>query len=76
VPCCRTTWSAADATLNSSWRPARPRRSPAGTVAVGGTTDAPTFTDAADRTAGTLCGNIPTANATVLIIDTVLMPAA
>jgi uncharacterized surface protein with fasciclin (FAS1) repeats len=29
-----------------------------------------------DGTAKVLCGNIPTANATVYVIDTVLMPPA
>ena len=48
-----------------------------GTVTVGGTPTAPTFTGAGnDAPATTLCGNIPTANATVFVIDTVLMPAA
>ncbi|HXV94159.1 MAG TPA: fasciclin domain-containing protein [Pseudonocardia sp.] len=46
------------------------------TVTVGGTADAPTFTDATGATATTLCGNIPTANATVFVIDTVLMPGS
>jgi uncharacterized surface protein with fasciclin (FAS1) repeats len=46
-----------------------------GTVTVGGTADAPTFTGAGNTgPATTLCGNIPTANATVFVIDTVLMP--
>ncbi|HVL83681.1 MAG TPA: fasciclin domain-containing protein [Pseudonocardia sp.] len=48
-----------------------------GTVEVGGTADAPTFMGAGNtEPATTLCGNIPTANATVFVIDTVLMPAA
>lgn len=47
-----------------------------GTVTIGGTADAPTF-DGGNGTAATnLCGNVPTANATVFVIDTVLMPAA
>lgn len=47
-----------------------------GTVTVGGTADAPTF-DGGNGTAATnLCGNVPTANATVFVIDTILMPAA
>ena len=46
-----------------------------GTVTVGGTADAPTF-DGGNGTAATnLCGNVPTANATVFVIDTILMPA-
>jgi uncharacterized surface protein with fasciclin (FAS1) repeats len=45
-----------------------------GTVTVGGTADAPTVTDAMGNTANVLCGNIPTANATVFVIDKVLMP--
>jgi uncharacterized surface protein with fasciclin (FAS1) repeats len=48
-----------------------------GTVTVGGSAAAPTFTGAGNTApATTLCGNIPTANATVFVIDTVLMPAA
>jgi uncharacterized surface protein with fasciclin (FAS1) repeats len=48
-----------------------------GTVTVGGTADAPTFTGGGNtEPATTLCGNIPTANATVFVIDSVLMPAA
>jgi uncharacterized surface protein with fasciclin (FAS1) repeats len=47
-----------------------------GTVTVGGTADAPTLTDAMGNTANVLCGNIPTANATVFVIDKVLMPEA
>lgn len=47
-----------------------------GTVTVGGTADAPTF-DGGNGTAATnLCGNVPTANATVFVIDTILMPAS
>lgn len=46
-----------------------------GTVTVAGTPDAPTFQGAGnDAPATTLCGNIPTRNATVFVIDTVLMP--
>jgi uncharacterized surface protein with fasciclin (FAS1) repeats len=48
-----------------------------GTVEVGGSADAPTFKGAGNtEPATTLCGNIPTANATVFVIDSVLMPAA
>ncbi|MGQ0577044.1 MAG: fasciclin domain-containing protein [Pseudonocardia sp.] len=48
-----------------------------GSVTVAGTADAPTFKGAGnDAAATTLCGNIPTANATVFVIDTVLMPAS
>ena len=41
-----------------------------GTVEVAGDTDGMTVNDA-----NVLCGNIPTANATVYVIDTVLMPS-
>lgn len=41
-----------------------------GTVEVAGDTDGMTVNDAT-----VLCGNIPTANATVYVIDTVLMPS-
>lgn len=47
-----------------------------GTVNVGGTADAPTFALGEGEPANTLCGNIPTANATVFVIDSVLMPAS
>lgn len=48
-----------------------------GAVTVAGSADAPTFKGAGnDAAATTLCGNIPTANATVFVIDTVLMPAS
>jgi len=48
-----------------------------GTVTVGGTAAAPTFKGAGNAAPGTtLCGNIPTANATVFVIDTVMMPAS
>lgn len=46
-----------------------------GTVMVGGTADAPTF-DLGGGPAMNLCGNVPTANATVFVIDTVLLPAS
>jgi uncharacterized surface protein with fasciclin (FAS1) repeats len=45
-----------------------------GTLTVGGTPDAPTITDGQGNTAKVLCGNIPTANATVFVIDRVLVP--
>ena len=45
-----------------------------GTVTIGGTADAPTITDGQGNTAKVLCGNIPTSNATVFVIDRVLMP--
>ena len=45
-----------------------------GTLAIGGTATAPTVTDGQGDTAAVLCGNIPTANATVFVIDRVLMP--
>jgi uncharacterized surface protein with fasciclin (FAS1) repeats len=47
-----------------------------GTVTIGGTADAPTITDGQGNTAKVLCGNIPTSNATVFVIDRVLMPAS
>jgi uncharacterized surface protein with fasciclin (FAS1) repeats len=46
-----------------------------GSVAVGGTADAPTFTGGAGGTANLVCGDIPTANATLFVVDAVLMPA-
>ncbi|MGH8965813.1 MAG: fasciclin domain-containing protein [Actinomycetes bacterium] len=46
-----------------------------GEVTIGGTADAPTITDGKGNTAAVLCGNIPTENATVFVIDKVLMPA-
>jgi uncharacterized surface protein with fasciclin (FAS1) repeats len=46
-----------------------------GTVTIGGTPEAPTVTDGMGNTANVLCGNVPTANATVFVIDKVLMPA-
>ncbi len=45
-----------------------------GSVTIGGTADAPTITDGQGNTAKVLCGNIPTLNATVFVIDRVLMP--
>ncbi len=45
-----------------------------GTLTIGGTADAPTITDGQGNTAKVLCGNIPTSNATVFVIDRVLMP--
>ncbi len=45
-----------------------------GSVTIGGTADAPTVTDGQGNTAKVLCGNIPTSNATVFVIDRVLMP--
>lgn len=47
-----------------------------GKVTIGGTADAPTVTDGMGNTANVLCGNIPTSNATVFVIDKVLMPAS
>jgi uncharacterized surface protein with fasciclin (FAS1) repeats len=47
-----------------------------GQVTIGGTADAPTITDGQGNTANVLCGNIPTDNATVFVIDKVLMPAS
>jgi uncharacterized surface protein with fasciclin (FAS1) repeats len=46
-----------------------------GDVTIGGTADAPTVTDGQGNTANVLCGNIPTSNATVFVIDKVLTPA-
>lgn len=46
-----------------------------GSVTIGGTPDAPTITDGKGNTAKVLCGNVPTSNATVFVIDKVLMPA-
>jgi uncharacterized surface protein with fasciclin (FAS1) repeats len=45
-----------------------------GDLTIGGTPSAPTVTDGQGNTAKILCGNIPTANATVFVIDKVLMP--
>ncbi len=45
-----------------------------GDLTIGGTPSAPTVTDGHGNTAKILCGNIPTANATVFVIDKVLMP--
>jgi uncharacterized surface protein with fasciclin (FAS1) repeats len=45
-----------------------------GNLTIGGTADAPTVTDGMGNTAKVLCGNIPTSNATVFVIDKVLMP--
>jgi uncharacterized surface protein with fasciclin (FAS1) repeats len=47
-----------------------------GDVTIGGTATAPTITDGSGSTAKVLCGNIPTSNATVFVIDKVLMPKA
>jgi uncharacterized surface protein with fasciclin (FAS1) repeats len=47
-----------------------------GQVTIGGTAEAPTVTDGMGNTANILCGNIPTDNATVFVIDKVLMPAS
>ncbi len=47
-----------------------------GQVTIGGTAEAPTITDGKGNTAKVLCGNIPTSNATVFVIDKVLMPAS
>ena len=45
-----------------------------GEVTVGGSATAPTLTSGDGTTASVLCGNIPTSNATVFVIDKVLMP--
>jgi uncharacterized surface protein with fasciclin (FAS1) repeats len=47
-----------------------------GDVTIGGTAAAPTITDGMGNTAKVLCGNIPTANATVFVIDKVLSAKA
>ena len=47
-----------------------------GTLTIGGSGDTITVTDPKGDTANVLCGNIPTANATVFVIDKVLMPAS
>ena len=47
-----------------------------GDVTIGGTAEAPTVTSGNGTTANILCGNIPTSNATVFVIDKVLMPAS
>ena len=47
-----------------------------GDVTVGGTATAPTLTDGMGNTATVLCGNIPTSNATVFVIDKVLFAKA
>jgi len=47
-----------------------------GTLKIGGTAEAPTVTDGKGNTANILCGNIPTSNATVFVIDKVLMSAS
>jgi uncharacterized surface protein with fasciclin (FAS1) repeats len=47
-----------------------------GALTIGGTPDAPTITDGQGNTAKVLCGNIPTSNAIVFVIDLVLMPKA
>ena len=45
-------------------------------LTIGGTPTAPTITDGAGNTAHVLCGNIPTSNATVFVIDKVLTAKA
>jgi uncharacterized surface protein with fasciclin (FAS1) repeats len=45
-----------------------------GTVRIAGAGSSMTVTDGAGHTAKVLCGNIPTQNATVFLIDTVLQP--
>jgi uncharacterized surface protein with fasciclin (FAS1) repeats len=47
-----------------------------GDLKIGGSGDNITVTDPSGNTAKVLCGNIPTANATVFVIDKVLMPKA
>lgn len=47
-----------------------------GDVTIGGTATAPTLTSSGGTEATVLCGNIPTANATVFVIDKVLMPSS
>jgi Secreted and surface protein containing fasciclin-like repeats len=43
-----------------------------GDVTIGGDATAPTLTDGKGNTAKVICGNIPTSNATVFVIDKVL----
>lgn len=45
-----------------------------GTVRIGGTGPAMTVTGASGTPANVVCGNIPTGNATVFMIDSVLLP--
>lgn len=45
-----------------------------GELTFGGTADAPTVTSSGGVTATVVCGNIPTSNATVFVIDKVLEP--
>jgi uncharacterized surface protein with fasciclin (FAS1) repeats len=47
-----------------------------GTVTVKAAGEGVTLTDGKNQTANVLCGNIPTKNATVFVIDKVLMPAS
>ncbi|NMH93433.1 fasciclin domain-containing protein [Pseudonocardia bannensis] len=47
-----------------------------GTVTVGGSGDNITLTGGNGQAANVVCGNIPTSNATVFVIDAVLMPAS
>lgn len=47
-----------------------------GDVIIGGTPDAPTLTSGDGTRAVVLCGNIPTSNATLFVIDKVLRPKA
>lgn len=47
-----------------------------GVLTIGGTPQDPTVTDGKGDVATVLCGNIPTANATVFVIDKVLTPAS
>jgi uncharacterized surface protein with fasciclin (FAS1) repeats len=44
-------------------------------VTVGGTPDVIRLTSTSNTAATVLCGNVPTANATVFVIDEVLRPA-
>jgi uncharacterized surface protein with fasciclin (FAS1) repeats len=46
-----------------------------GDVTIGGTPAAPTLTSGNGTQARVVCGNVPTSNATVFVIDKVLMPA-
>ena len=47
-----------------------------GTVSIKPSGDTITVTDAKNNTATVLCGNIPTKNATVFVIDKVMMPGS
>ena len=72
--CCRTTSSAKRYDAKGLVAAGKTTELAGGDVTIGGTADAPTITDGQGNTAKVLCGNIPTSNATVFVIDRVLMP--